>query len=389
MATEQVEEEEEERQEHKTGRSAFFAGVHHADTFSGAFRGVPAIKHGGAASVRPEDTIGDETHCWCGELVGHSWPGKDKGVKHPRGDKVSTAAAEDKPYLNPRDLKSWDRVVVRALCELVNTYGVRYRIDSNNMHVYLYAPGEQSDDVGITKLKASRSRSANQQLHYIEVWAEKYVRPVKVEEAATVLAEKLNDPTKRRHEKAPQKAATSEPVPEPTEAPKPSESPSPASPAPTPEPGGEEPLTFQGGVCPEGYHQHLNQEGEETNWWVSDTEPKRYVCKTCGATHRGNGFAHQRMHSMTYEERRDASLGSNAAKQTEVISTQARRTRARNAIRFLAEEFDIPLATGTEATKVGRLEQKVARLEQKVADLTKERDDAQAKFELARELFQS
>lgn len=24
------------------------------------------------------------TDCWCGELLGHDWPGKDDGAPHPR-----------------------------------------------------------------------------------------------------------------------------------------------------------------------------------------------------------------------------------------------------------------------------------------------------------------
>jgi hypothetical protein len=379
-------EEEEEEGRKPVGRNAFFAGVYHADTFSGAFRGVPATKHGGAASVRPEDTIGDETHCWCGQLLGHSWPGKDKGVKHPRGEAM-TAATEEKPYLNPRDLKSWDRKVVRALCEIVNTYGVNYRIDRNQMHLFLYAPGSAPGDTEITKFKASRSRPPEKTLEYLEQWAVKYVRPVEVTKAATVLAKKLNDPTKVRHEKAPQKAATSTPVPEPTEEPKPAQDKPEPAPAPTPKPDGAEPLTFQVGVQPDGYHQHLGtKDGEPTNWWESDSAPHRYICKSCGATHKGNGFAHQRLHSMTYEERARATAEASKNRDGDAAG---RKQKVRNAIKFLAEEYDIPLATDKDATKTTRLEKEIKRLQSQVAEVSSERDDLKAKLDLMTDLLRS
>ena len=29
--------------------------------------------------------VGSWENCWCGEPIGHSWPGSDDGAPHPRG----------------------------------------------------------------------------------------------------------------------------------------------------------------------------------------------------------------------------------------------------------------------------------------------------------------
>lgn len=383
MPEQQVDEEEETQEKSNTKR-AFFAGINKADTFTGSFRGVPSIKHGGAASVRPEDTLGDETHCWCGELLGHSWPGKEQGVRHPRGETVSATAAE-KPYLKPRDIRVYDRRVVRALCELVNTYGVEYRIMTNN-HVILTAPGSTGKEID-ERLKTSPSRAPENQLKMIERWAEKFVRPAKVAQAATVLAEKFNDPTKKPHQKASSEPVAPEPTPEPGA---PQIKPEPAS---APGPGGSEPVTFDGGSePPEGFHQHHGQKhGEPTNWWEADGGGE-WRCKSCGFVVKGRtlrgGGPHQVMHLETQEVRSERSRQAAAHRDPEQAG---KRARARNAIKFLAEEYGIELVDdrkGAKATReVASLEKKVASLEAKLAAVTAERDDATTKLAMAKEVF--
>ena len=40
-----------------------------------------------AAQAKPEErlqVIGHGTTCWCGEPMGHDWPGRDEGAPHPR-----------------------------------------------------------------------------------------------------------------------------------------------------------------------------------------------------------------------------------------------------------------------------------------------------------------
>lgn len=381
MSNQQVEEEEEELQEsHDTGRRAFFAGVAKADTFTGSFRGVPSIKHGGSVSVRPEDTLGDEEHCWCGQLLGHSWPGKEQGVRHPRGDSMS-AAVNEKPRLNPRDIKVYDRRVVRALCELVNTYGVEYRIMKNS-HVILIAPNATGKEID-ERCKTSPSRAPENQLNMIERWAQKYIRPAKVEEAATVLAEKFNDPSKRSHEKAPVKAEQARVVREPKAEPQAAQAKPEAAPAPVPR-NAETP--------PAGFHQHISQRlGENSNWWEAD-EGGHWLCKSCdfevrGESLRGSG-PHQVVHLESAEQRQERSRNAGQARDNE---RAGKRQRARNAIKFLADEYGIELVDDRQGAKASRevetLERKVAKLEAKLAEVTTERDELATKLAMAKEVF--
>jgi len=294
-----------------------------------------------------------------------------------------SAAANEKPYLNPRDLRAFDRQVVRAMCELVNTYGVEYKISGN--HVFLVAPHSTGQEID-ERLKVSASRQPENQLKFIERWAEKFVRRAKVEEAAEVLAEKFNDPAKKPRVRAQAKPVATTTTPEP---PAPEPAPEPAS-APAPGPDRTEPPSTDG-QAPEGYHQHIDsRRGIETNWWERDGGGK-WLCKSCdftaeGASLRGHG-PHQVMHLETQEQRSQRSREAGKSRDNEAA---AKRARARNAIRWLAEEFDVELAdkdAGRAAREAEKLNRQVAKLEAQVAALTVERDEAVAKLEMAKELF--
>jgi|SRR5215471_719837 len=41
------------------------------------------VPHGGSRTVHPSMQIGSETHCWCGDVLGHEWTGKALGAPHP------------------------------------------------------------------------------------------------------------------------------------------------------------------------------------------------------------------------------------------------------------------------------------------------------------------
>src|SRR6185503_2765459 len=131
-----------------------FAGVHQADSFSGSYRGVKPAPHGGAASVHPEDTIGG-SGCWCGQPYGHDWPGKSAGRKHPRQEETTvsaTARTTEEPRLSGADLgNKWDRRVAKFVCDLVNDFGIRYRI-ADGQHLFQYG----LDDSRPRKVSASR-----------------------------------------------------------------------------------------------------------------------------------------------------------------------------------------------------------------------------------------
>lgn len=368
------EEEEDQKQQHvKTGRSAFMAGVHAADSFTGSYRGVPAVPHGGAASVKLSDIIGTP-ECWCGEAYGHDWPGKTVGAPHPRGDSAMSAAATDAPHINVTDLRKFDNRVARMIAELVNTYGIRYRL-SDGVHVFLYGLDGES-----RPRKVSASRPAERTLGYIEQWVKEFVTPYLVATQAEALAARFNDPTKKVRTRKTTATVVPEPTPEPAA---PQIESSQAQQAPEPEP------TSEGEAPPEGYEQWiLVKNGEPGNWWKKIGYDE-WVCKSCG--HRVYGTllgagSHQRMHTMTAEQRQqashDAAMGRNA-------KVEGRRKRAKNAIEFLAEEYDIPLANTKADKKLEAAERRVADLEAKLAKVTQDRDEIKARLDLMREALKA
>lgn len=86
--TQRPEEEEEEETVTRQGSSTWGAGWHaghgDSDTYGGAYRGVRPAPHGGAATVKPDDTHGSIDLCWCGLPFDHDWKGKKGGAPHPK-----------------------------------------------------------------------------------------------------------------------------------------------------------------------------------------------------------------------------------------------------------------------------------------------------------------
>jgi hypothetical protein len=360
--------EEEEGSDRNTQR-AFFAGVFKERETGGlgytnAFRGLPSRRQGGRQTVKDEDTIGAADLCWCGQPEGHSWPGKPK-KPHPRGDQVS-AMADEHPYLNPRDLKAFDRKVARALCALVNEYGVQYRITKGTA-VLLIAPHSTGQDLE-ERLRVSAQRKPEDSLRFIERWATRYVRPAKVEEAAASLAEKFNDPNKKPHPKA------EKPMP-PTPAKKPAPAPVEKAAAPEPEPapsapqveadGASGPSVFRGDP-PEGYEQYFGSKGEPTNWWKK-TDENHWLCKDC--TYEADTVAGMGGHGRAHSER--------AARASKAMGKQV---RVKHLLMKLAEEAGVDLGINSTAQT-----RKMEALQKKYDAVVAERDDLKARLELIKE----
>lgn len=344
-----VPEEDEEQEKHKTGRSAFFAGVYAADSFTGSFRGVPAPPHGGAMGVRPEDVIGSPGTCWCGQPIGHAWPGKDLGVAHPREEQKMSTTTEE-PYLDVRQLRKFDRRVVQMLKELVNTYGVPYRFTGRDgMHLLLYSLG----GTGKT-YKVSCSVQPETTLNSLEKWVGKEVTPHLVSRQAEALAAKLNDPEKRPHRPAPAPVAST-PTPEP---PAPQDPP-PAPPEPAPAPTGQPPVPFSGEGAPTGYATWVNKKGETGPWWKRDGVDE-WLCKDCGfvANEVSAIAGHRRVHNPELFQRK----------------------RAANYLLKAAEEMGITLSSDAP-----KLEREVERLTAQLEKVTRERDECKARLDLIRE----
>ena len=141
----QIDEEEEEEKKTPGRPSAWWAehkndvaeATDRAATFDGAVRGVRQGTHGGQATVRPEDTTGSLTYCWCGLPFDHDWPGKDRGRKHPRevsGMTAATAGAEQR--IERRNLRAYNDDLVDVIVEAVNGYHARYRMQKNGIVLF-------------------------------------------------------------------------------------------------------------------------------------------------------------------------------------------------------------------------------------------------------------
>jgi len=370
-------EEEEEQQEHKnSGRSAYFAGIHAAqDGYSGSYRGVKAAPHGGAATVKEEDTLGSATYCWCGDTFDHDWPGKDKGRRHPRKESSTVSAQQHhEEHFDSTQLKTFDRRVTRFITDLANDYGVRVRV-LDGSHVILYGlDGEGS-------LKVSASRQAEQSLGYLEKFTREHVAPSLTTVKAEALAEHFNDPTKKRRTRATKKAAAPTPAPALEVAPDP-------VPAPPAKVERTEDRTVRDlnpdAVPPKGYEQHFGQDGTPLNWWKK-IGVREWLCKSCDFTASGSlhgAGAHTGLHTLTPEQR--AANSSLAGRSRDDVMA-GKRTKARNAIRFLASEYGIELAEGRAARSDSKKDEKIARLTRQLDKVTAERDDLQARLDLIRE----
>lgn len=158
------------------------------DQFTGAFRGVKPVPHGGSASVHPEDTLGSEDLCWCGQPAGHEWPGKQAGAHHPQpGDTMSGTTTG----LDRRDLRAYDKTLQDFVLHCTNTLGVRYRANQNS--ILLFPPD------GSTPMSVY-ARNSQRQLRQLEKWFTEHIAPsftdgeVATEDDLRKLVEAKNDP---------------------------------------------------------------------------------------------------------------------------------------------------------------------------------------------------
>jgi len=281
--------------------------------------------------------------------------------------------------LEMRDLRKFDPDVARMMCELVNVYGIRHRIAKDGVHVFLYPPE------GTRPFKVGASRPGTSQMRYLERWATEHVAPTLRENQVQALAAKFNDPNKRTRGSRTVKA-----VPEPT-ATEPTPEPEVPEPEPTPEPTGEPPIPFgEDEEAPLGYHQHLTvRENKATNWWEADRivegSPTNYLCKSCDFTAVSlaqGGAAHQRVHSMTAEERFEISQRGHLAKDHEKIG---RRIKVRNAVQVLIEDYALRGLSGEDDKHAKQVE----KLTEQLAKVTAERDELKARLDLLREAMRA
>lgn len=381
-----VDDDEEEQEKGKrSGRSAFMAGLHRGeDNYTGSFRGVPTPKRGGTVLVKPEETLGDEEHCWCGLPLGHAWPGKDGGARHPRTEEgmAATVKVVENPRLEMRALRSFDERVARMMMDLVNTYGVRFRIQKDGQHVLLYPLNEYNRS---RPFKVSAHRPGVQGMEHLEKWVKEAVTPALVVSQAEILAEKFNDPSKVRRARA---EARKEAEPEPVKAAPVRAVKSAAAPEPTPEPVAAPasewaPPDPAAGTPPEGYEQAYTSrdkggEPRAINWW-KEIDKGHWLCKSCDYEVEGTlqtHAAHQRAHSQPR-----AKLTEAGRKAAITRNRKTKREKITAALQVIAEASDVEFVDERSDRKDGRitrLEAQAEKLGAQVQRLTAQRDKAVA-----------
>lgn len=164
----------------------------HGDTFSGDFRGTRPAPRGGAAHVRPDHTLGTDELCWCGQPLGHDWPGKSVGAKHPKESNVSVDTGT-LPNLDRKDLRAYHRRLQDFIVNCVNVEGLRYRMTKNSVLLF---PNDGTSPMSVY------ARNTDRQLRQLQKW---YIEHVYQAEEVTPeeirrLADAKNNPAE--HPKA-------------------------------------------------------------------------------------------------------------------------------------------------------------------------------------------
>jgi len=306
----------------------------------------PLKKRPGAQHVYPSQTLGDEEHCWCGDLIGHDWVGKDTGAPHPhdheRKQQVVIVEQNTEPRNNRierNDLRGYHATLKSFIVQCVNVDGLRWRGQGNSVLLF---PPDDSQPVTVY------CRNNDSQMRSLKQWYAAHVEPQKTvtEETVLRLAEEVNDP-----EEHPAK----EPAPEPT---------------------------------PESeWATYLGTDGEPSEFYETDGTTVR--CRLCvgTSTHyetdttRITGLGgHVRMnHTDTTSLRTPEAL----EKRADSRRYNRLHDKVKAAVELLAETIDYT----PSAVKVTEWEREIERLRHELEKETKRADDAVARVKLMQEAF--
>ncbi len=359
------------------------------DTYSGAFRGVKPPPHGGAASVRPANTLGADELCWCGQPLGHDWPGKRTGARHPKtnGDTMPSTTG-----LERRDLRAYDKVLQDFILHCVGPQNLRYRLAKNSVILY---PPDGTAPVSVY------ARNSDRQVRQLERWFNEHVVDVTVDTSVKIIKEA--DVTTEVEVTPEQLAALAAAKNGPEHKPTP----------PKRVPRSEQPIRdIEDVALPEPVHQvvetapepvsangewapHIRKdEGPSPNIITNGTEFRCTICDAEGREYVIAGGASIGGHNRIYHTDTTSLHGPDA-------KARAVETRRRNVAitRQTSQAIDLLIeATGYVPSKYEeRIEdleaqlaaaasgEKVAELEQKLAAATQRADEAEAKLALIRE----
>lgn len=306
----------------------------------------PLKKRHGVQHVFPSDTLGDEEHCWCGELLDHDWAGKDKGAPHPHEHEgiqqvviVDQATEPRRNRIEKTDLRGYHAALKSFIIRCVNIDGLGWRGQTNSILLY---PPDGSQPVTVY------CRNNDSQIRSLKQWYAAHVEPAGSvaeamasvdEETIARLAEEVNDPEEH---------PVREPEPEPAD---------------TPE-----------------WVPYLTSEGEQSEYFETDGTTVR--CRLCVGTPthyetpvtevRGLG-GHIRMN-----HRDTSTLRTPEAIAKSIDSRRYHRLheKVKVAVELLAETIGYE----TNTPKVDELEREIERLRRALAD-------AETRIQLMREAF--
>lgn len=393
---------EEEEEATPRGRpNSFFAEQAARDRtgMGGNYRGVPTVKSG-QQRVSAEDTIGDYDTCWCGLPADHDWPGKDSGLKHPKGKQMSAATdgTDTKPSITRRDLTGFGQEYQDIILKAVNDYGVRFRMTSRGILLY---PPDGTDPRSIPMRTNPRTIKATR------IWFVKHValegpneklsksaQEAVMEERAVELARHLNGP---EHPVPEPPAKVSVPTTEVSE--RLTESVKAAAAGDLhPRPESSKVQSTETDLSDdEGWVTFTTAKGhEEREHW--ETKNGLHRCRICKAegvefvtenarTMGGHWFTH-------HGDAREKLWSNPEAQEAKVEGLRVgRMTReVKKALDILAPLVEVELSAREErkhTARVDALTKQIASLEAQLAKVTQERDDHKARLELLREAMKA
>ncbi len=308
---------------------------------------VHPLRRGGAQYVYPHQTLGDDVHCWCGQLLDHDWEGKDRGAPHPHEHEgIQQVVVVEQQANNPAP--EWRRIEKGAmrgfhatlkafLVQCINTDRLPWRAINNGILLF---PPDGSNAISVY------CRNNDSQVRSLRTWYAAHVEPwLKADdEDLQRLAETVNDPVEH---------PAREPDPE-------------------PEPAEDE------------WHPYLHSGGEVSQWFETDGTIVR--CRVCV----GTGTAYE----TTVDEVRG--LGGHirmAHRDTEALRTPEALAKAVDSKRYNRLHEKVLVAVELLAETVGyggstaELERENERLKTELAAEKQRADDAEARVRLMKEAF--
>jgi hypothetical protein len=277
-------------------------------------------------------------------------------------------ATTEKPHISRNNLRAFHSDLQAVIVLAVNEYGVRYRLNNNN--ILLYAP----DGTDILKINA---RNTTRDVRKVRTWFARHV--VGIDEKGNPINPLVKDPMvviddvdKRVDRVALKELAEVLNGPEHPVEDKP-------EPEPEPEAVIEEPEPEVSSEEPE-WVQYRTRDAAYPNW---ETDGTNYRCVHCGWITDSNKSlgGHSRMR---HRDTEDIHGPEARAKANETRKAQRLIENIETAVEYLASSIGMSLASDRTA----ELEAEIATLRERCGEIeaiTRERDDALAKLALIKE----